>query len=246
MLVASVLRHPQQIDMNLIAIVLIGLGILTISGFIFKHLRDQKLLKTVTKPYRGTWSERKMVLNLLKNGIPAQTIFHDLYLRNANGKYSQLDLVIATKVGIIVFEVKEYSGWIFGTGNQREWTKVLAYGRRKYRFYNPIFQNKKHIADLNNQLAQFKNIPFYSVVVFFGNCEFKDLRMIPDDVFLIKQREVAGVLDKILLNNPPAKYADKREVINLLSAAVQNGEDSLICEEHVRNIEDMRRRERFN
>jgi hypothetical protein len=70
--------------------------------------------------------------------------------------------------------------------------------------------------------------------------------MIADDVFLIKPREVAGVVEKILLDNPQAKYANKREVVNLLKTAVRNGEDSLICEEHVRNIEDMRRRERFN
>jgi hypothetical protein len=232
--------------MNLIEIVLIGLGTLVIVILIFKRLRDHKLLKTVTKPYRGTWSERRMVLNLLKSGISAQTIFHDLYLRNVNGKYSQLDIVVATRVGIIVFEIKEYSGWIFGTGNHREWTQVLAYGKRKYRFYNPILQNKKHIEDLTNQLAQFQKIPFYSVVVFFGNCEFRDLRLIPDDVFLIKSWEVPGVLERILLENPQAKYTDKREVINLLSAAVQNGEDAFICEGHARNIEVMRRRERFN
>lgn len=225
--------------MNPIVIVIISLGILTLTALIFIHLRDRKLLKTVTKPYRGTRSERKMVLKLLKRKIPAQTIFHDLYLRNSNGKYSQLDLVVATKVGIIVFEIKEYSGWIFGTGNQNEWTQVLAYGNRKYRFYNPIFQNKKHIADLINQLPQFKKIPFYSIIVFFGNCEFRDLRLIPDDVFLIKSWQVTNVIEKILLANPQAKYTDKREVVNLLNAAVQNGENSQICEEHIRNIQAM-------
>jgi len=181
-----------------------------------------------------------MVLNLLKRKIPAQTIFHDLYLKNSSGQYSQIDLVVATKVGIIVFEIKEYSGWIFGTGNQKEWTQVLAYGNRKYRFYNPIFQNKKHIADLINQLPQFGKIPFYSVIVFFGNCEFRDLRFIPDDVYLIKSWQVVNVLEKILLTNPQAKYTDKREVVNLLNAAVQNGENSEICEEHIRNIQAMR------
>ena len=225
--------------MNPTVIVIIGLGIMTLAALILIHFRDQKLLKTVTKPYRGTRSERKMVLNLLKRKIPAQTIFHDLYLRNSSGKYSQIDLVVATKVGIIVFEIKEYSGWIFGTGNQKEWTQVLAYGNRKYRFYNPIFQNKKHIADLINQLPQFEKIPFYSVIVFFGDCEFRDLRLIPDDVYLIKSWQVANVLGKLLLTNPQAKYTDKREVVNLLNAAVQNGENSQICEEHIRNIQAM-------
>lgn len=228
--------------MNPSLIVIISLGILTIAVFSFLYLRDQNLLKTVTKSNRGTWSERKLVLNLLKNKIPAQTIFHDLYLRNSNGKFSQIDLVVATKVGIIVFEVKEYSGWIFGTGNQREWTQVLAYGNQKYRFYNPIFQNKKHITDLISQLPQFEKIPFYSVIVFFGNCEFRDLRLIPDDVFLIKSWQITKVLEKILQTNPQTLYTDEREVLNLLNAAVQNGENSQICEEHIKNIQTLRGR----
>lgn len=59
---------------------------------------------------------------------------------------SQIDVVVATNVGIIVFEVKDYSGWIYGNGNQQKWTQVLSHGREKYRFYNPILQNRSHIS----------------------------------------------------------------------------------------------------
>ena len=232
-------RAGGKIVMNTFAIIISTLFLLIIAALIFLYLKDQKLLKTVTKPYRGTRSERKMVLNLLKHKIPAQTIFHDLYLRNSNGSYSQRDLVVATKVGIIVFEIKENSGWIFGTGNQREWTQVLAYGNQKYRFYNPIFQNKKHITNLIDQLPQCKKIPFFSVIVFFGNCEFRDMRLIPDDVFIIKSRQIDSVLEKILLENPQAQYDDKREVVSLLNTAVQNGDNRQICENHIRNIQAM-------
>ena len=72
-----------------------------------------------------------------------------------------------TKVGIIVFEVKEYNGWIFGSGHQKEWTQILAFGKQKYRFYNPVLQNKRHIEQLRSKLPQLANIPFFSVVVFF-------------------------------------------------------------------------------
>jgi len=90
------------------------------------------------------------------------------------GHYAQLDIVLTTRVGVVVFEVKELSGWIFGSGHQ-EWTQVLAYGRQRYRFYNPVLQNQKHIQDLRSQLPQFANLPFYSVLVFDGSCEFKKL-----------------------------------------------------------------------
>lgn len=166
--------------------IVFGIFLLTGFIFIFLNIRDKKLLLTVTQPNRGTKSERKLVLKLLKSGIPAQTIFHDLYLKNRNGTFSQIDLVVATKVGLIVLEVKDFSGWIFGTGYERQWTQVLAYGKSKYRFYNPIRQNNKHISDLKKQIKQFENLPFYSIVVFYGECEFRDVSFIPERTYLIK------------------------------------------------------------
>lgn len=216
-------------------------GILLLIGFfvIFSKIRDKKLLETVTKSNRGTSSERYLVLKLLKYGIPAQTIFHDLYLKKYNGGFSQIDLVVATKVGIIVFEVKEYSGWIFGNEHQSQWTQVLAYGKRKYRFYNPIMQNNNHIAVLKKQLKQFEKIPFYSIVVFYGDCVFKNLSFVPDGTFLVKSTSVLEVMNIIMSNNQLAEYANKIEVVRILREAVQNGENKEIQIQHIKNINDM-------
>ena len=70
--------------------------------YILRIYKDKKLLETVTKVYRGTRSERNVVLKLLKNGILAKNIFHDLYIEN-NGQYSQIDLVVTTNKGIFIF-----------------------------------------------------------------------------------------------------------------------------------------------
>lgn len=94
--------------------------------------KNMALLRTVTNTNRGTWSERKLILKLLKHEIPAITIYHDLYVERYSGQYSQIDAVVVTRVGIIVFEVKDYSGWIFGKGYQNYWTQVLAYGKEKH------------------------------------------------------------------------------------------------------------------
>lgn len=142
--------------------IFIGIVSLVAFTFLFREIRDKKLLETVTKSNRGTRTERALVLKLLRNGIPAQTIFHDLYVKKYDNNFSQIDLVVATKVGIIVIEVKDYSGWIFGAGHNSQWTQVLAYGKRKYRLYNPIMQNSKHISDLRKRLRQFETVPFYT------------------------------------------------------------------------------------
>jgi hypothetical protein len=150
----------------LLAVILLALfGVFLVSLFLEK--KQIQKIETVSSRYRGTQSERKTILKLLESNINPKAIFHDLYLIKNTGHFTQIDLVVATPVGIIVFEVKEYNGWIFGNGNNQKWTQVMAYGRQKYYFYNPVLQNKKHIEDLKQQLPQFKTVPFFSVIVFF-------------------------------------------------------------------------------
>ncbi len=206
---------------------------------IYRKIRDKKLLETVTKSNRGTRTERDLVLTLLKYGVHAQAIFHDLYIRKSNGKFSQIDLVVASKTGIIVFEVKDYSGWIFGNGKNREWTQVLAYGQEKYRFYNPILQNNKHIDEIRKKLRQFEYVPFYSVVVFYGNCELKDINFVPEGTFIVKSARILEVMDIILNKKELASYADKFEVVKLLKDAVCNGNSDTIQTQHIENVKDM-------
>ena len=121
-------------------VIIIFIIIISVIVIIRIEIQNTRLLKTVTSPNRGTSTERDLVLILLKSGIPKETIFHDLYLKTGNGKYCQIDVVVVTTAGVIVIEVKRYSGWIFGTGNQKQWTQVLAFGLEKYQFYNPVIQ----------------------------------------------------------------------------------------------------------
>lgn len=230
---------------NVIPWIIIGLVLLV--GFLplFRKIRDVKLLKTVTSLNRGTKTERDLVLKLLKHGIPAQTIFHDLCIEKNNGEFSQIDVVVATTEGIIVFEVKDYSGWIYGNGNYSHWTKVLAYGNRKYRFYNPIKQNKNHIETLRKQLRQFENIPFYSIIAFYGDCELKEINYVPEGTFLVKSPRIFEVLKLIRKNNEAAPYTDKKEIVRILKQAVKNGENISNQEKHVENINDMLGKDRI-
>ena len=202
------------------------------------YLENKELLGTVTQSDRGTNSERNLVLRLLRYGIPAQTIFHDLYVKKRNGGFSQIDLAVATTAGIIVFEVKDYSGWIYGTGYKPQWTQVLAYGQQKYRFYNPIIQNNKHIEDLRKQRKQFENIPFYSIIVFYGDCELRDISFVPDGTFVVREERVLEVL-RIIQAKEPAPYTDKHEVLRVLREAVENGANREIENKHIEKVTDM-------
>jgi len=218
--------------------VLVTIIVLILGLVIYTKIRNKKLLETVTKSNRGTRSERKLVLKLLKYGIPPQTIFHDLYVEKRKRRYAQIDLVVPTSVGVLVFEVKDYSGWIYGNDSPR-WTQVLVYGREKHRFYNPIMQNSKHIIDLKKKLSQFENIPFFSIIVFYGDSVIKDFGHVPYRTFIIKPRSLNKLIRDILKNSDPAQYTNKREVVNVLKEAVRNGDSPEIRNMHIAHIMNM-------
>ena len=231
----------------LIIILSITLGFIILSSIIKSNRRrkERELISTVTSLSRGTPSEKFLILQLLKSGIPPVTIYHDLIIKKDNDEFSQIDLVLVTSEGIIVFEVKDFSGWIYGSGNNTNWTKVLSYGRKKYKFYNPIKQNKNHITELRKTLKQFKNIPFFSVIVFFGDCELKEINYVPKGTYLVKSHRVFEVLNLIKNENESIKYINKREVVETLRKLVSLGENVDFQKQHIENIKEMVGKERI-
>ena len=76
----------------------------------------------------------------------------NVYLPKADGKTTEIDLIMISAAGIYVFESKNYSGWIFGDEDNRYWKQIFR-GGRHFQFYNPIWQNKKHISVLKQYLG---------------------------------------------------------------------------------------------
>ena len=204
-----------------------------------RHKENQELIKTVTTLDRGTNSELWLILKLLKAGIPSETIFHDLIIKKSQNKFSQVDIVLATTEGIVVIEVKDYSGWIFGNGNQTNWTQVMNYGKNKYRFYNPIKQVKSQVLSLKNSLIQFDQIPFFSIIVFYGDCHLKEINYVPENTFIVKPHRILEALNSIKSNNGPAPYKNKQEVVDVLKKAVLDGSNKDYKKMHVDNIKNI-------
>lgn len=133
-------------------IVLISIVILVV---VIRFLKSPKT--------KGAVGELRVKLSLGKDIPNEKYVINDLLLYNGK-KSHQIDHIIIRKTGIFVIETKNYSGQIYGQDNQKEWTQVLAYGREKYRFYNPIFQNKTHIYALS-KIVDRKDC-FVSIIVF--------------------------------------------------------------------------------
>lgn len=104
------------------------------------------------------------------------------------GKTSEIDLLMIHEKGIFVFESKNYSGWIFGSTDQLNWTQSLQNGE-KHRFYNPIRQNQTHI----RALSEYLNMPtssFTSYIVFSERCSLKSVPEDTDQVVIVRRPDM--------------------------------------------------------
>ncbi len=103
-------------------------------------------------------------------------------------KTSEIDLLMIHEKGIFVFESKNYSGWIFGSAEQLNWTQSLP-NKEKHQFYNPIRQNQAHI----KALSEFLNIPissFTSYIVFSERCSLKRVPENTDQVVIVRRPDM--------------------------------------------------------
>lgn len=187
-----------------------------------REIRNLQKVDMVAPQLRGESSERQTAFELLNMGINPRAIFLDCYIRKSDGTYTQVDLVVATSQGLIVFEIKDYSGWIFGHFRQKYWTQILAYGKEKHRFYNPLMQNRGHIDALRENLPGNPGIPIYSVIVFFGSSILKDVTFESATDFLIYPSQIQDTILNIT-SRPAANFGDKYEIMNVLKQAVENG-----------------------
>lgn len=105
------------------------------------------------------------------------------YVPKEDGTTSEIDVLMITQAGIFVFEMKNYSGWIFGSQDDYQWTQVFP-NKRKERFYNPLKQNATHVLTLQRYLQGFGPIPYYPIVVFGRQCTLKKVTVSPESVVL--------------------------------------------------------------
>ena len=89
---------------------------------------------------------------------------------------SEVDVLLLHETGLYVIESKNYSGWIFGSEGQRQWTQTLESGKKE-RFYNPIMQNRAHVRALAACLGVERET-MRSYVVFSERCT---LKKVPDN-----------------------------------------------------------------
>ena len=175
------------------------------------ELKISLLLKSITKKNNGK-------------------VINDVIILDENNKSSQIDHVLFHTSGIYVIETKNYSGRIYGTENQKEWTQVLAYGNRKNKLYNPLFQNYTHLVRLEKLFGNIKALN--SCVVFVkGNINYIEA----NNVY------TPNSLKRFILNNINESIYTENEINDLYNKLLEYKLNPVkTTKEHVEDIKIMR------
>ncbi len=236
-----------MLAMILTIIVLFIILVLSFTIFSKPHTKESRPKKSNKKTNKldieekGKVAEKNLIEELLDLGFHKEDIFENLYIEKDNGKFSQVDTVLLTKVGVIVFEVKNYSGWIYGDAAELNWQQILNNGEITNQFYNPVKQNYTHIVELKKNVAEMSKLPFYSVIVFYGDSELKKIHCGYNNTFIIKPSEIFEVINHFIKHNKILDYdnRDKEKIVSTLKQYASNGDNKNIVKRHSRNISDM-------
>ena len=160
----------------------------------------------------GEWGIRAWLIGLDQNEY---TKYNDLYIPKKDGTTSQIDHLIVSKYGLFVIETKNYDGWIFGDETSKDWTQVI-YGK-KFKFFNPILQNKGHVKALAEYLEIDSQSAFIPVVVFMCRATFKNLNVVTPVIYSINMRGFIKKHKEILLSD--AEVLVIKDKLNTLGKA---------------------------
>ncbi|MCD7807690.1 MAG: NERD domain-containing protein [Lachnospiraceae bacterium] len=151
----------------------------------------------------GQFGEYSTEFALTNDNLDGELIvLKNLYVPT-QGKTSEIDLVMIHQKGIFVFESKNYSGWIFGSDDQLNWTQCLPNGE-KNRFYNPVRQNQTHMRALATYLERPVS-DFISYIVFSERCTLKKVPEDTDSVVIVRRPDMLKKL-RAYFRKAPDRY----------------------------------------
>lgn len=198
----------------LFAIVLSIIQVVSFNKTTYHSATGNSYFATITdKGMNGEYRIFKQLKRLEKQG--AKFLFN-VYLPKENGETTECDVILILPTGFIVFESKNFSGWIFGDERYKTWIQTLPQGKgrpaHKEKFYNPILQNNSHIKYLKSVIGN--NYEIQSIIAFSERCTLKRITVYSSDVQVVKRNNIE-IAVKNAINNM-SKNVISNEDINRL------------------------------
>ncbi len=180
----------------------------------------------------GHYGEYLVDYALTKDNLKGRLVTFKNLILPYKGRTTEIDVLMLHEKGIYVFESKNYSGWIFGSVDQRQWTQSLNQSTKNH-FDNPINQNKGHVNALVEHLNLSKNV-FHSFIVFSARCELKKVPNNTDDYVILKRpkllKEVRRDLETRSVIFDDAKFDEIESQLGKLN------DEQASKEEHIENV----------
>ncbi len=173
-------------------------------------------------------------------------VLRNVYIPKPDGGTTEIDLLYISVKGIFVIESKNYSGYIFGNEDSRNWTVTLYGGKdflgrkkvEKHQFYNPIMQNRTHIKYLKKLVGD--DIQMISLIVFSKRCELKSVNISSSDLIVCNRDRLPAEIRRVWNKYPDTLDTEKIENLCVKLQALTDV-DKEQKELHVQKIKD-----RFN
>ena len=158
----------------------------------------------------------------------------NIYLPHKYG-YTEIDLLIITRVGLFVTEVKNYNNCeIIGTEEDEKWEVKYKSGKI-YDMYNPIKQNDGHIRTLLRYIDNRASQYIYSLIVFSDNADLR-VQSVRNGVYVINEKDLTKFISKINSNRDNLTTEEIKVIYKQLE--VYTGVTDRIKKEHKKNVKN--------
>lgn len=179
----------------------------------------------------GLYGEYRIVNELQKIPGIHKTLVN-LYIPKAKGDgLTEIDILFIHENGLYVIESKNYSGWIYGRENDYRWTQVFNNGK-KFKFYNPIKQNRTHVNALQKLLSNLPTELFSSLIIFSDRCTLKSIEVTSQNVQVMKRKNLLSRCKNGTSSNSLPVYTIYTKLQKYTNVSDQ------VKKEHIQNINE--------
>lgn len=162
--------------------------------------------------------------------VPENQILRNVYVPTADGKTSEIDLLVVSKKGLLVFECKNYAGNVYGDAQRNKWIQYL--GKKKSYFYNPFMQNRSHVKHLKKYLEAYGDIPMVPMVTTITRGNWKVKNYGPEDYLLGYNSHLKDILAK----TPDSELMARHFKAIMAKLQPLSRPDDTVRQEHIERI----------
>lgn len=155
------------------------------------------------------WRRRTAMRRRLRAAIDAISygVLRDIFLPDGMDGHIHLDYLLLTETGLLVLDVKDVQGAIFGAAKMDQW--AVMQGTRRYTFRNPLGPLTEKVGAIK---ALARNVAVEGLIVFLPHGEFP--KGLPEHSCLL---EDLGTRVKIPAWTPDAVLGESWEQIRALA-----------------------------